>query len=109
MSVRVLSERLIKRGMEDRVVGLMQQMRSAAIFSRGFISAEAVREVSQPQRYVIWSSWHHIDDWCDTLSDVIARLFSSLQSQFPMTPFATLSFVVCISANRVFERTFRYL
>eukprot|EP00002_Diphylleia_rotans_P037634 TRINITY_DN842_c0_g1_i1.p1 TRINITY_DN842_c0_g1~~TRINITY_DN842_c0_g1_i1.p1 ORF type:complete len:104 (+),score=21.34 TRINITY_DN842_c0_g1_i1:72-383(+) len=63
MSVRVLSERLIKRGMEDRVVGLMQQMRSAAIFSRGFISAEAVREVSQPQRYVIWSSWHHIDDW----------------------------------------------
>eukprot|EP00002_Diphylleia_rotans_P016230 TRINITY_DN3158_c0_g1_i1.p2 TRINITY_DN3158_c0_g1~~TRINITY_DN3158_c0_g1_i1.p2 ORF type:complete len:104 (-),score=18.89 TRINITY_DN3158_c0_g1_i1:195-506(-) len=63
MSVRVLSERLIKAGMEEKVVGLMQKMRSAAIFSRGFVSAEAVREVSQPQRYVIWSTWHHMDDW----------------------------------------------
>lgn len=63
MSIRVLSERLFRAGSEKKVVSMMQQLRSVAIYSPGFISAEVLREVTKPNSYAVLSTWHQLEDW----------------------------------------------
>eukprot|EP00004_Rigifila_ramosa_P015933 TRINITY_DN3737_c0_g1_i1.p2 TRINITY_DN3737_c0_g1~~TRINITY_DN3737_c0_g1_i1.p2 ORF type:complete len:104 (+),score=17.15 TRINITY_DN3737_c0_g1_i1:43-354(+) len=69
MSLRVLSERLIRPEFSANIKELMTQLRSRALWARGFVHAEALTESGKSNSYIVLSSWHLEDDWHDWLRD----------------------------------------
>eukprot|EP00744_Colponema_vietnamica_P018497 GILI01026105.1.p2 GENE.GILI01026105.1~~GILI01026105.1.p2 ORF type:complete len:103 (-),score=12.86 GILI01026105.1:31-339(-) len=63
MSIRVLTERVVKAGCERQVGKLLRQLQAKAIETPGFISSEPLRDLEQPQRLLVLSSWHNMESW----------------------------------------------
>ena len=38
-------------------------MRSQAIFSKGYISGEMLRDRDDPQNYIVITAWESVNDW----------------------------------------------
>jgi heme-degrading monooxygenase HmoA len=63
MSVRIIIDRKVKKGKESDLAKLLRELRSKAIFSRGYISGEMLRALDDPRNYVVITTWHSVDDW----------------------------------------------
>ncbi len=63
MAVKVIIDRKIKKGKEGEFFGLLQELRSKAISSKGYISGETLRALSDLHNYVVVSTWQSADDW----------------------------------------------
>src|SRR5512134_2225889 len=61
--IRVLIERRLAEGVEEDLQRAMREMRREAIHVPGYLSGETLRSVSDPNRYVIISSWRSLADW----------------------------------------------
>jgi heme oxygenase (mycobilin-producing) len=63
MSVRIIIDRRVKKGKESDLAKLLRQLRSKAIFSRGYITGEMLRALDDPRNYVVITTWQSVDDW----------------------------------------------
>ncbi len=63
MAVRIIIDRKVKKGKESEFSELLKQLRSKAISTKGYISGETLRELSDRQNYVVVSTWQSADDW----------------------------------------------
>ncbi len=63
MAIRIIIDRKVKRGKETEFAKLVKQVRSRAIFSRGYISGELLRDVSDHQHYIVISAWESVPEW----------------------------------------------
>jgi heme-degrading monooxygenase HmoA len=61
--IRVLIERRLAEGVEEDLQRAMREMRREAIHVPGYLSGETLRSISDPNRYVIISSWRSQADW----------------------------------------------
>ena len=63
MSVRIIIDRKVKKGKEADFAKLLRKLRSNAIFSKGYISGEMLRDRDDPQNYIVISAWQSVADW----------------------------------------------
>lgn len=61
--IRVLIERRLGEGLEDELQRAMREMRREAIHVRGYLSGETLRSLTDPNRYVIVSTWRSLAEW----------------------------------------------
>ena len=63
MAVKIIIDRKVKKGKETELFDLLKDLRSKAISSKGYISGETLRALSDPHNYVVVSTWQSVDDW----------------------------------------------
>jgi len=63
MSVRIIIDRKVKKGKEKEFAKLLRQLRSKALFSKGYISGEMLRDRDHPQNYIVISAWQSVAEW----------------------------------------------
>ena len=63
MTVRIIIDRKVKKGKEAEFFDLLKELRSKAISSKGYISGETLRALSDRHNYVVVSTWQSADDW----------------------------------------------
>jgi heme-degrading monooxygenase HmoA len=63
MAVKVLIERQVTKGKDTDLANLMREMRSKAMFARGYISGETLRAHGDPTLYMVISTWKSLEDW----------------------------------------------
>jgi len=63
MAVKVLINRKVTTESVAGVLGLIIQLRASAASQPGYISGETLMSVSNPDRYLVISTWQTIDDW----------------------------------------------
>jgi heme-degrading monooxygenase HmoA len=63
MAVRIIIDRKVKKGKEVDFAKLLRKLRSKAIFSKGYISGEILRNQDDPQNYIVTSAWQSVADW----------------------------------------------
>jgi heme-degrading monooxygenase HmoA len=63
MSIRIIIDRKVKKGKEGDFAKLLRKLRSKAMFSKGYISGEMLRDRDDPQNYIVISAWQSVADW----------------------------------------------
>ena len=63
MSVKILIRRKIPAEKVNDIVVLMMRLRILASKEPGFISGETLRSISDPENYIVISTWQSIEDW----------------------------------------------
>jgi heme-degrading monooxygenase HmoA len=63
MSVRIIIDREVKKGKETDFARLLRVLRSKAVFSKGYISGEMLRNRDDPQNYIVTTAWQSVADW----------------------------------------------
>ena len=63
MAVKVLIQRRIKPGKEKALIEAVQELRTKAIRTPGYISGEILRAIEDPSLHLVISTWKSIDDW----------------------------------------------
>jgi len=61
--VRIIIDRKVKKGKESEFSELLKQLRSNAVSSKGYISGETLRALSDHRNFVVVSTWQTADDW----------------------------------------------
>jgi heme-degrading monooxygenase HmoA len=63
MSIRIIIDRKVRKGKEGDFAKLLRKLRSKAMFSKGYISGEMLRDRDNPQNYIVISAWQSVADW----------------------------------------------
>jgi len=63
MAVKIIIKRKIPKGKEGQLLPLLLELRSKATTQPGYISGETLRNVSDPEDYVVISTWQSVEDW----------------------------------------------
>ena len=63
MTVKIIIDRKVKKGKEAEFFDLLKELRSKAVPSKGYISGETLRALSDRHNYVVVSTWQSADDW----------------------------------------------
>jgi len=63
MTVKIIIDRKVKNGKEPEFFDLLKELRSKAISSKGYISGETLRALTDRHNYVVVSTWQSVDDW----------------------------------------------
>lgn len=61
--IRVLIERRLVEGAEEKLQKAMREIRREAIHTPGYVSGESLRDVSNPRLYVTLSTWRSHEEW----------------------------------------------
>ena len=56
-------DRKVKKGKETELFDLLKELRSKAFPSKGYISGETLRTLSDRHNYEVVSTWQSADDW----------------------------------------------
>ncbi len=67
MAVKVLIKRIVPEKMAKDLIPLFRQMRSLATNHVGYISGETLRNLDNPEEFMVISTWQSSDDWKDWL------------------------------------------
>jgi len=63
MSVKALIKRTIPASKAKEMIPLFRQMRGLAMTMDGYISGETLRNLNNPEEFLVISSWQSSDDW----------------------------------------------
>ena len=63
MAVKVFIKRHVPDGKARKMVPLFRKMRSLAMNQKGYISGETLRNMNDPEEYIVISSWQSSDEW----------------------------------------------
>lgn len=63
MTVKALIKRTIPASKAREMIPLFRQMRALAMNMDGYISGETLRNLDNPEEFLVISSWQSSDDW----------------------------------------------
>ncbi len=63
MTVRIIIDREVKQGKEEEFFDLVKELRSKAISTKGYISGETLRALSDRHNYLVVGTWQSANDW----------------------------------------------
>lgn len=63
MAIKIIITRRVPKSKEAQILPLLLDLRSRAIIRPGYISGETLRNVHDPEDYVVISTWKSIEDW----------------------------------------------
>ena len=61
--IRVIIERWLAEGGDAAIEKMMRDLRREAIHSPGYVTGETLRDVADPQHFVIISTWRTREEW----------------------------------------------
>jgi len=61
--IRVVIERRLKEGAEEKLQAYMRELRREAIHRPGYVSGETLRDVGDEKHFVILSTWRSEAEW----------------------------------------------
>ncbi len=61
--IRVIIERWLAEGGDVAIEKMMRDLRQAAIHTPGYVTGETLRDVADPQHFVIISTWRTREEW----------------------------------------------
>lgn len=68
MAVKVIIKRTVPESKARGMIPLFRQMRSLAMNQDGYISGETLRNLNNPEEYIVISSWQSSADWTNWLN-----------------------------------------
>jgi heme-degrading monooxygenase HmoA len=68
MTVKIIIKREVPKGEEANLTPLLTKLRALAISQPGYISGETLRNIDNPQDFVVISTWQSADDWKEWIS-----------------------------------------
>ena len=68
MSVKALIKRAVPESKAREMVPLFREMRALAMNQEGYISGETLRNLNNPEEFIVISSWQSSDDWTKWLN-----------------------------------------
>lgn len=63
MAIRVFIEREIQPGNDLKLHQLLMQLRTKAMLQKGYITGETLRDVNNPNKFLVIGTWNSVDDW----------------------------------------------
>jgi heme-degrading monooxygenase HmoA len=63
MAVKIIIRRRVPKEKESKLLPLLVEMRSKATVQPGYISGETLRNVGDPEDYVVISTWQSEEAW----------------------------------------------
>ncbi len=63
MAVKIIIRRKVPIGKEAQLLPLLMELRSRATTRPGYISGETMRNVDDPEEYMVISTWQAVDVW----------------------------------------------
>ena len=63
MAVKIIIKRKVPKGKEGQLLPLLLELRSKATTQPGYISGETLRNVNDPEDYVVISTWQSVEAW----------------------------------------------
>ncbi|MGD2127428.1 MAG: antibiotic biosynthesis monooxygenase [Desulfobacteraceae bacterium] len=63
MAVKIIIKRKIPKEKEAQLLPLLLELRSKATTQPGYISGETLRNVDDPEDFVVISTWQSVDVW----------------------------------------------
>jgi heme-degrading monooxygenase HmoA len=63
MAVKIIIRRRVPKAKESELLPLLIEMRSKATAQPGYISGETLRNVADPEDFVVISTWQSEEDW----------------------------------------------
>jgi heme-degrading monooxygenase HmoA len=63
MAVKVFIKRRVSEEKAKEMVPLFRKMRSLAMNQNGYISGETLRNMNDPEEYIVISSWQSSEEW----------------------------------------------
>ena len=93
MVVRIIIDRKVKKGKELEFSELLKQLRSKAVSSKGYISGETLRALSDRHNYIVVSTWQSADDWKNWEKDPERKKVQARIEKILMRPTKTKIYV----------------
>ena len=69
MAVKVLIRRIVPRNKAKDMIPLFRQMRVLAMNQKGYISGETLRNLDDPEEFLVISTWNSADEWRNWLGN----------------------------------------
>ncbi len=63
MAVRIIISRRVPKGKESELLPFLIQLRALATAQPGYISGETLRNLDNPEDYLVISTWKSVNDW----------------------------------------------
>jgi heme-degrading monooxygenase HmoA len=63
MAIKVIITRKVARGKEKDLLPLLMELRTKAMAQKGYISGETLKGVSDPDEFLVISTWKSLEDW----------------------------------------------
>jgi heme-degrading monooxygenase HmoA len=63
MAIKVIITRTVTSGKEEDLLPLLRQLRSKAMEQKGYISGETLKGISDPDEFLVISTWANLEDW----------------------------------------------
>ncbi|MBT8342874.1 MAG: antibiotic biosynthesis monooxygenase [Desulfatitalea sp.] len=68
MAIKVLINRSVPEGKAKEMIPLFRRMRALAMSQDGYISGETLRNMDNPEEFLVISSWQSSDAWTEWLN-----------------------------------------
>ncbi len=63
MAVKIIIKRDVPKDKEASLLPLLIQLRALATAQPGYISGETLRNVDDPEKYIVISTWRSMENW----------------------------------------------
>jgi len=63
MAIKIIIRRRVPKEKEAKLLPLLVELRSKATTQPGYISGETLRNVSDPQDFIVISTWQSLEAW----------------------------------------------
>ena len=63
MAIKVIITRKVAKGKEKALLPLLMELRTKAMGQGGYISGETLKGVSDPDEFLVISTWNSLEDW----------------------------------------------
>ena len=63
MAVKIIIRRKVPKGKEAELLFLLLELRTRATTRPGYVSGETLRNVNDPEDYLVISTWQSMDGW----------------------------------------------
>jgi heme-degrading monooxygenase HmoA len=93
VAVRIIIDRKVKKGKDSEFSELLKQLRSKAVSSKGYISGETLRALSDRHNYIVVSTWQSADDWKNWEKDPERKKVQARIEKILMRPTKTKIYV----------------
>jgi len=93
VAVRIIIDRKVKKGKESEFSEMLKQLRSKAVSSKGYVSGETLRALSDRHNYIVVSTWKSADDWKNWEKDPERKKIQTRIEKIMMRPTKTKIYV----------------
>ena len=78
MAIKALIKRIVPESKAREMIPLFRQMRALAIQQPGYISGETLRNLNNPEEFLVISSWQSSADWVQWLESPARQEIQSM-------------------------------